>query len=86
MKEITKLVETSLSDFTLCGAELLPDLHQFINSLCRMGGWGYGYGSGWEKIELMQDSRIAAFYGRFFAGNPYHEGWREHFAGKNRII
>ena len=26
MKEITKLGKTSLSDFTLCGAELLPKL------------------------------------------------------------
>ena len=36
VKEITKLGKTSLSDFTLCGAELLPDLHQFINCLCRL--------------------------------------------------
>ena len=49
VKEITKLEKTSLSDFTLCEAELLPkllkqleesltrffpDLHQFINRLC----------------------------------------------------
>ncbi len=26
MEEITKLEKTSLSDFTLCGAELLPKL------------------------------------------------------------
>ena len=51
VKEITKLEKTSLSDFTLCKAELLPKLlkqleerkssvlpalHQFINCLCRL--------------------------------------------------
>ena len=46
VKEITKLGKTSLSDFTLCRAELLhteerkssvlPDLHRFIDCLCRL--------------------------------------------------
>jgi len=43
VKEITKLEKTLLSDFTLCGAEFLPDLHrfiyclhQFMDCLCRL--------------------------------------------------
>ena len=36
MEEITKLEKTSLSDFTLCGAELLPKLlKQLEESLMR---------------------------------------------------